>query len=335
MTANSDQDKALLKRFHLFGPPATIFSGSKPQREVPGSRVIGFESADRLLVTLARVPSAIRLNNGRPDECLLVPGLETPLPDESGPSVTSEGARTRPASDGGRDQYAEYIPDAEERRCELRTVERVRQGADGPRGEAPRRASQAKARRREPPSPRRCRRTAEWISALIRNGQTLAVCPKINSCRFCGAAASNATAASIHIASTGATTPPAPSQAGNPAAPAARRPPGRWRRALRRTLPWPRTSAPTSPAPMSGSVRAIRKSKVSCGGRPCQHGDQVPAQRQAGVDGFGPRREQGHHPSVLTIRPGSSPPVASAPRCTPDFDRRRRHVGQSRGFRNR
>jgi thiol:disulfide interchange protein DsbD len=53
VTANSDQDKALLKRFQLFGPPATVFFDSRG-REVPGTRVIGYESASRFLVALTR-----------------------------------------------------------------------------------------------------------------------------------------------------------------------------------------------------------------------------------------------------------------------------------------
>lgn len=52
VTSNSDQDKALLKRFRLFGPPATIFFDGHG-REVP-RRVIGFESATPFLATLAR-----------------------------------------------------------------------------------------------------------------------------------------------------------------------------------------------------------------------------------------------------------------------------------------
>lgn len=52
VTSNSDQDKALLKRFRLFGPPATIiFDGHG--REVP-TRVIGFEAAMQFLATLGR-----------------------------------------------------------------------------------------------------------------------------------------------------------------------------------------------------------------------------------------------------------------------------------------
>jgi len=54
VTANNAEDKALLKRFGLFGPPATIFFDSQG-REVPGTRVIGFESANQFLLSLARV----------------------------------------------------------------------------------------------------------------------------------------------------------------------------------------------------------------------------------------------------------------------------------------
>ena len=51
VTANNDRDKALLKRFRLFGPPATIFFDDQG-REVPGARVIGFERADPFLQRL-------------------------------------------------------------------------------------------------------------------------------------------------------------------------------------------------------------------------------------------------------------------------------------------
>src|SRR6266446_5618033 len=61
VTLNSAQDKTLLKRFHLFGPPGTIFF-DRQGREVQGARVIGFESADEFLLSLARaidpVPAA-------------------------------------------------------------------------------------------------------------------------------------------------------------------------------------------------------------------------------------------------------------------------------------
>ena len=43
VTANDDADQALLKRFGLFGPPATIFfSDAQEQRAL---RLIGFENA--------------------------------------------------------------------------------------------------------------------------------------------------------------------------------------------------------------------------------------------------------------------------------------------------
>lgn len=53
VTANNDRDRALLKRFHLFGPPGTIFFDGQG-REVPRTRVVGFESANQFLVTLMR-----------------------------------------------------------------------------------------------------------------------------------------------------------------------------------------------------------------------------------------------------------------------------------------
>jgi thiol:disulfide interchange protein DsbD len=54
VTANTDDDKALLKRFSLFGPPGTIFFGDAGQ-ELPGSRVVGFQSADDFLQTLKSI----------------------------------------------------------------------------------------------------------------------------------------------------------------------------------------------------------------------------------------------------------------------------------------
>ncbi|MHB8667147.1 MAG: protein-disulfide reductase DsbD [Burkholderiales bacterium] len=53
VTANSTEDKALLKRFSLFGPPGIIFfnrQGTEDQR----LRVIGYQSADVFLATLDR-----------------------------------------------------------------------------------------------------------------------------------------------------------------------------------------------------------------------------------------------------------------------------------------
>jgi thiol:disulfide interchange protein DsbD len=46
VTANTDADKALLKRFSLFGPPGIIFF-DRQGRELDGLRVIGFQSATR------------------------------------------------------------------------------------------------------------------------------------------------------------------------------------------------------------------------------------------------------------------------------------------------
>ena len=54
VTANSADDKVLLKRFRLFGPPGIIFFG-KDGAETPGGRVIGYQDADRFLSSMAVV----------------------------------------------------------------------------------------------------------------------------------------------------------------------------------------------------------------------------------------------------------------------------------------
>ena len=46
VTANSDEDRALLKRFHLFGPPGLIFFDAQGH-ELEGARVVGFQDATR------------------------------------------------------------------------------------------------------------------------------------------------------------------------------------------------------------------------------------------------------------------------------------------------
>ena len=51
VTANNDADKALLKRFSLFGPPGIIFFDAQG-REIRGLRVIGYQNAERFLKTL-------------------------------------------------------------------------------------------------------------------------------------------------------------------------------------------------------------------------------------------------------------------------------------------
>jgi len=53
VTANSAEDKALLKRFSLFGPPGIIFF-DRQGREIEGLRVIGYQAADIFLGTLER-----------------------------------------------------------------------------------------------------------------------------------------------------------------------------------------------------------------------------------------------------------------------------------------
>jgi thiol:disulfide interchange protein DsbD len=52
VTANNADDRALLKRFGLFGPPGIIFFG--PQGSEAGSRVIGYQNAERFLQSLNR-----------------------------------------------------------------------------------------------------------------------------------------------------------------------------------------------------------------------------------------------------------------------------------------
>jgi thiol:disulfide interchange protein DsbD len=55
VTANSDDDKALLKRFRLFGPPGIIFFKSQALGVEQG-RIIGFQSAERFLDSLGGGP---------------------------------------------------------------------------------------------------------------------------------------------------------------------------------------------------------------------------------------------------------------------------------------
>ena len=51
VTANTEEDKALLKRFRLFGPPGIVFFDAKG-KEIPGLRVVGYQSADKFGKTL-------------------------------------------------------------------------------------------------------------------------------------------------------------------------------------------------------------------------------------------------------------------------------------------
>jgi thiol:disulfide interchange protein DsbD len=54
VTANNNDDRELLKRFRLFGPPGTIFFDAQG-REIAGSRVVGFQNAERFAATLSTV----------------------------------------------------------------------------------------------------------------------------------------------------------------------------------------------------------------------------------------------------------------------------------------
>ena len=56
VTANSADDKALLKRFKLFGPPGIIFF-DKEGKEIQGGRVIGYQNADKFNQSLGLVTS--------------------------------------------------------------------------------------------------------------------------------------------------------------------------------------------------------------------------------------------------------------------------------------
>jgi thiol:disulfide interchange protein DsbD len=50
VTTNSDADKALLKRFSLFGPPGLIFWNSAGAQS--DFKVIGYEKADKFLASI-------------------------------------------------------------------------------------------------------------------------------------------------------------------------------------------------------------------------------------------------------------------------------------------
>jgi thioredoxin:protein disulfide reductase len=56
VTANGDADKALLKRFGLMGPPGIILFDANGS-EIKSFRVIGYQSSDKFLATLAKAQS--------------------------------------------------------------------------------------------------------------------------------------------------------------------------------------------------------------------------------------------------------------------------------------
>jgi thiol:disulfide interchange protein DsbD len=53
VTANDADDKAMLKRFGLFGPPGIILFDGKG-KEIPASRVIGYQNASQFHASLSR-----------------------------------------------------------------------------------------------------------------------------------------------------------------------------------------------------------------------------------------------------------------------------------------
>jgi thiol:disulfide interchange protein DsbD len=57
VTANNRDDRALLKRFGLFGPPGIIFFLPGGQ-EIKTIRVVGFQNADKFSDVLDRVLTA-------------------------------------------------------------------------------------------------------------------------------------------------------------------------------------------------------------------------------------------------------------------------------------
>ncbi|WP_423709074.1 protein-disulfide reductase DsbD [Undibacterium sp. WLX3042] len=54
VTANNADDKEMLKRFKLFGPPGIIFFNNQGM-EIPDSRVVGFQNAEKFLQSLSRI----------------------------------------------------------------------------------------------------------------------------------------------------------------------------------------------------------------------------------------------------------------------------------------
>lgn len=53
VTANNAEDRELLKRFHLFGPPGTIFFDARGQ-EIAAARLVGFQSSAGFIQTLQK-----------------------------------------------------------------------------------------------------------------------------------------------------------------------------------------------------------------------------------------------------------------------------------------
>ena len=53
VTTNSDAERALLRRFKLFGPPGTLFFDGQG-REIAAARVVGFQGARRFGESLSK-----------------------------------------------------------------------------------------------------------------------------------------------------------------------------------------------------------------------------------------------------------------------------------------
>jgi len=56
VTKDSDDDKDLLTKLNLIGPPAILFFGADNQ-EITAHRVIGYQNAETFIKTLQRVKS--------------------------------------------------------------------------------------------------------------------------------------------------------------------------------------------------------------------------------------------------------------------------------------
>jgi thioredoxin:protein disulfide reductase len=57
VTANNDQDKAMLQRFSLFGPPGIIFFDGQGN-ELKGRQVVGYQPAEKFIASVDRVRTA-------------------------------------------------------------------------------------------------------------------------------------------------------------------------------------------------------------------------------------------------------------------------------------
>ena len=82
VTANNDDDKALLRRFRLFGPPGIVFFDDAGN-ENPAVRVIGFQPPERFLASLERGSRPVAGQAGLPLPAKDVPATSVPRPTQS------------------------------------------------------------------------------------------------------------------------------------------------------------------------------------------------------------------------------------------------------------